>query len=89
MKLAWTITLCGLFSFRALAFNQEKQIQLLKNPKNKTTVVKEDIIPLERLENMFTMDAKTPGLTAMLKRHSMKHRQKAVPVLIKVIKVKK
>ena len=47
---------------------------------------KEDVVSLERLENMFSMDGKTPGLTAMLKRQTFKHRQKAVPVLIKVMK---
>lgn len=84
MKLTAAICLSGFLSFSALASNQDKSIQLLKNP-----VVKEDVVTLERLENMFTMDARTPGLAAMIKRHTFKHRQKAVPVLIKVMKESK
>ncbi len=84
MKLTAAICLSGILSFSALASNTDKSIQLLKNP-----VVKEDVVTLERLENMFTMDARTPGLAAMIKRHTFKHRQKAVPVLIKVMKESK
>jgi hypothetical protein len=62
-------------------------IQLLKNPNgSKINLEQNDLVTLDRLENMFTMDARTPGLMAMLKRHTFKHRQKAVPVLIKVMK---
>jgi len=50
------------------------------------SVVKEDLVSLERLEKMFEMDAKTPGLSAMLKRNTLKHQHKAVPILIKVMK---
>ena len=65
----------------------EKKIQLLKDPAGKNIQLKkEDVVTLERLENMFAMDARTPGLQAMLKRHTFKHKQKAVPVLIKVMK---
>ncbi len=65
-------------------------IELLKNPNQKQQrFVKEDIVSLERVENMFTMDARSPGLSAMLKRQTLKHRQKAVPVLIKVMKESK
>lgn len=68
----------------------EKKIQLLKEPNGKNiSLHKEDIVTLERLENMFTMDARTPGLQAMLKRQTFKHKQKAVPVLIKVMKESK
>ena len=91
MKLSTVLMLSGLVSFSALA-QSAKAVQLLKNPhagKAGVTVVKEDIVTLERLENMFTMDAKTPGLQAMIKRHTLKHRQKAVPVLIKVMKESK
>ncbi len=88
MKLATLVAFAGLLSLSAFA-DQTKSIQLLKNPQGKTKLVKEDIVSLERLENMFSMDAHTPGLAAMLKRHSLKHRQKAVPVLIKVMKESK
>lgn len=73
-----------------LSAKENKAIQLLKSPDGKKTkLLQEDIVSLERLENMFTMDGRTPGLAAMLKRHSLKHRQKAVPVLIKVMKESK
>lgn len=89
MKLT-TVLCLSLFSFSALAANTANQIHLLKNPNGQPTpLVKEDIVTLDRLENMFTMDARTPGLAAMLKRHTLKHRQKAVPVLIKVMKESK
>ena len=89
MKLTAVLLLSGLFSLSALA-QSAKAIASLKNPHaGKAGVVKEDIVTLERLENMFTMDAKTPGLQAMIKRHTLKHRQKAVPVLIKVMKESK
>lgn len=65
----------------------DQEIHLLKDPHNKTIHLnQQDVVTLDRLENMFTMDARTPGLQAMLKRHTLKHRQKAVPVLIKVMK---
>lgn len=88
MKLVSLICLMGIstVSFAAI----EKKIQLLKEPGGKNiNLQKEDVVTLERLENMFAMDAKTPGLQAMLKRHSFKHKQKAVPVLIKVMKQSK
>jgi len=69
------------------AVSTENEIQLLKEPNGKNVqLVKEDIVSLERFENMFTMDAKAPGLQAMLKRNAFKHKQKAVPILIKVMK---
>ena len=90
MKLTTVICLSGFLSFSALAAGQEKSIELLKGPNGqKNNLVKEDVVTLERLENMFTMDAKTPGLVAMIKRHTFKHRQKAVPILIKVMKESK
>jgi hypothetical protein len=65
-------------------------IRLLQNPKgSKVSLVKEDVISLERLETMFTMDGKTPGMAAMLKRNSLRHGHKAVPLLIKVMKESK
>lgn len=69
---------------------QSKKIQLLKDPQGKSIgLAKQDVMTLERFENMFTMDARTPGLQAMLKRNAFKHKQKAVPVLIKVMKESK
>lgn len=65
-------------------------IRLLQNPKgNQVKLVKEDVISLERLETMYTMDSHTPGLSAMLKRSTLRHGSKAVPVLIKVMKESK
>lgn len=85
MKFFSLICLMGIstLSFGAV----EKKIQLLKDPAGKNIQLnKNDAVTLERLEKMFTMDARTPGLQAMLKRHTFKHKQKAVPVLIKVMK---
>lgn len=63
------------------------KIQLLKNPQGKKiSLGKQDVMTLEKLEHMFTMEPRTPGLAAMLKRTTMNHKQKAVPVLIKVMK---
>lgn len=68
----------------------EEAIRLLQNPGgSKVTLAREDIVSLERLETMFSMDVRTPGLAAMLKRHSLRHGGKAVPVLIKVMKESK
>lgn len=89
MKLAIGL---GLLSLSTLAMGavSEKSIQLLKNPNGqKVALEKKDVVTLERLENMFTMDARTPGLSAMIKRHALHHKQKAVPVLIKVMKESK
>lgn len=78
------LLVCSQFSH---ASNKKDAIQLLKNPNGKITQLhKQDVVSLERLENMFTMDARTPGLSAMLKRQTFNHKQKAVPVLIKVMK---
>lgn len=87
MKLAVVIGLLGISSLALANKVTPKQIQLLKDPSGKRIQLEQkDVVTLERLENMFTMDARTPGLQAMLKRHTFKHRQKAVPVLIKVMK---
>ena len=87
MKLTAVICLSGFLSLNAIAANEAKAIHLLKSPNGpRHSLVKEDVVTLERLENMFTMDGRTPGLSAMIKRHTFKHRQKAVPVLIKVMK---
>ena len=89
MKFSFLVCLLGIstLSFGAVS---DKKIQLLKDPNGKKVALqKEDVVSLERLENMFAMDAKTPGLTAMLKRHTFRHKQKAVPVLIKVMKESK
>jgi hypothetical protein len=85
----------GLVSLFALtpafaAIGEKSSIQLLKRPDGKKMALeKADVNSLERLENMFSMDARTPGLAAMLKRHTLKHREKAVPTLIKVMKENK
>ncbi len=75
------------FAFAEVSSNK---IQLLKDPSGKNvSLMKEDVVTLERFEHMFSMDSKTPGLHAMLKRNAFKHKQKAVPVLIKVMKESK
>lgn len=61
--------------------NEQKKIHLLQNP-----LKKEDAISIERFENMFMMDGKSPGLQMMLKRNAFKLREKSVPTLIKVMK---
>lgn len=72
------------------AIPKKNEIRLLKEPNGKKmNVQKGDIISLERLEQMFVMDSTSPGLGVMLKRHTLKHRQKAVPLLIKVMKESK
>lgn len=82
MKLFFCTLLVGL-SVTTWA-NDQKKIQLLQDP-----LKREDAVSLERFEQMFMMDTKTPGLQAMLKRHAFKHKQKAVPTLIKVMKESK
>jgi hypothetical protein len=68
----------------------QEAIRLLQNPRgNKVKLVKQDVVSLERLETMFSMDANSPGLTAMLKRNALRHGRKSVPVLIKVMKESK
>lgn len=89
MKRVLGILFFGL-STLSFASVSDKKIQLLKEPNGKNvTLQKEDVVSIERFENMFTMDARTPGLQAMLKRNAMKHKHKAVPTLIKVMKESK
>lgn len=72
------------------ALPAHKSIELLKDPQGKQIkMVEKDVMTLDRLENMYTMDARTPGLSAMIKRNTLNHRQKAVPILIKVMKESK
>lgn len=74
----------------ALAGVEARKIELLKDPNGKNVhLIKEDIVSLDRFENMFMLDAKSPGLQAMLKRNAFRHKQKAVPTLIKVMKESK
>lgn len=74
----------------SLAAVDAKKIQLLKDPNGKDIALqKQDVVSLERFEQMFMMDARTPGLQAMLKRNAFMHKQKAVPTLIKVMKESK
>ena len=86
MKLAFGLCLLGLTTFAIGAVGDKRSIELLKNPQGKRLLNKEDPISLERLEKMFGMNPKTPGLAEMLKRTTLKHREKAVPTLIKVMK---
>ena len=68
----------------------DKKIRLLKEPQRRSIQIKkEDVVSLERFEQMFMMDSRTPGIQAMLKRNAFKHREKAVPTLIKVMKESK
>jgi hypothetical protein len=87
MKRLLGISLMVLSAITHASAPEKKAIDLLRNPNGKKIQLKkEDLVSLERLETMFTMDAQTPGLQAMLKRHTLKHQQKAVPLLIKVMK---
>jgi hypothetical protein len=86
MKLVLGLAFLGLTTL-SLAAVSDKSIHLLKNPNGKVTpLVKEDVVSLDRLETMYTMDGRSPGLSAMIKRHTLKHKHKAVPLLIKVMK---
>jgi hypothetical protein len=89
MKITALICLLGASSLTFAAVDANK-IQLLKDPGGKhVRIYKNDIVSIERFEHMFTMDARTPGLQAMLKRNAFKHKEKAVPTLIKVMKESK
>lgn len=50
------------------------------------TIVRSDAQNLDKLDKLFQMNPKTPGLMEMLKKQTFTHRQKAVPVLIRVMK---
>lgn len=90
MKLAAYLCILGIPAFTLAAVPDKKSIELLKDPKGqKLSLQKEDLVSLERLEKMFMMDGRTPGLQAMIKRNALKHAQKSVPVLIKVMKESK
>lgn len=89
MKLASLIVLAGI-STLSFASVSDRKIELLKDPQGKRIQLqKNDAVSLERFEKMFSMDARTPGLQAMLKRNAFHHKQMAVPVLIKVMKESK
>lgn len=89
MKFISLISLMAISGF-VFAGVESQKIQLLKNPNGKNVQLqKEDIVSLERFENMFMLDTRTPGLQAMLKRNAFRHKQKAVPTLIKVMKESK
>lgn len=79
MHLTMIVCFVGLVSFSSFA----------SAPVQKPKMAMNDVVTLDRLENMFNMDAKTPGLAAMIKRQTLNHRQKAVPILIKVMKESK
>ena len=90
MKRVLGLSLMVLTTIGHAAAPEKRSIELLRNPNGqKLQLQKEDLVSLERLENMFSMDAQTPGLQAMLKRHTLKHQQKSVPLLIKVMKESK
>lgn len=90
MKLVLGFSLLVASTFSYSAVGEKRSIELLKNPNgSRIQVQKDDVVSLERLESMFAMEPKTPGLPAMLKRHALKHRQKSVPLLIKVMKESK
>jgi HEAT repeat protein len=80
MKLA---ILLSILSFSGMLFAARP------SPAKKVELDKEDVINVERLNSMFVMDPNTPGLPAMLKRTVFRHKQKAVPTLIKVMKESK
>jgi hypothetical protein len=78
------------FTSGAFSAVDAKKIQLLKDPNGKNIQINNnDTVHLDRFHQMFKMDARTPGLQAMLKRNAFKHKQKAVPILIKVMKESK
>jgi HEAT repeat protein len=81
----------GLLSLSALAaVPKNNEIQLLKKPlANKHNVQKEDLYSLDKLQKMFAADASSPEFVSLLKRHTLRHRQKAVPLLINVMKSSK
>jgi hypothetical protein len=87
MKLNLLLILVTFSSLSLAAVPTPEQIRLLKDPSGKTVPVKQkDLVSLQRLENMFAMDGHHPGLVATIKRHTLSHRAKAVPLLIKVMK---
>lgn len=87
MKLALVFSLLMTSSFIWGAVSPRDQIKLLQDPQGKKTpLIQRDIVSLDRLENMFTMDARSPGLSTMIKQNTLKHKHKAVPLLIKVMK---
>ncbi len=87
MKATIFAILLGVSAFALGA--EQNAIQLLKNPGSPQKLQREDVVSLERFEQMFMMDARSPGLAAMLKRNAFRHKQKAVPTLIKVMKESK
>lgn len=76
------LSLLAILSFSAMAASTAPKAAAPK-------VAQQDLVTLERLESMYMMDASTPGLTPMIKRHTLKHAGKAVPLLIKVMKEEK
>ncbi len=92
MKKTIGLLLLGtLISQTLLAAGPAEKIRLLKDPNSNRvgSVTKQDAMSIERLENMFMMDTKAPGFYVMLKKVTFHHKQKAVPLLIKVMKESK
>lgn len=81
----------GLFTLSAFAaVPKSDEIRLLKNPAARNHgVQKEDLYSLDKLQKMFAADASSPEFVSLLKRHTLRHRQKAVPLLITVMKSSK
>lgn len=80
--------LSTLISQTVSAAGNADKIKLLQDPRTNRSgsVTSQDAMSLDRLENMYMMDTKAPGFYAMLKRSTLHHKQKAVPLLIKVMK---
>jgi hypothetical protein len=92
MKLLVGFLLLSTTALAAPYVPSKEAIRLLEDPrgnKREVKLVKEDVVSLERLEKMFTMDSHSPGLSAMIKRHALKHGSKCVPLLIQVMKESK
>lgn len=90
MKFSLCLLLLALSHEAFSAVPKSQKIRLLENPEGKKVALEgNDVVSLERLEKMFAMDSTSPGLAAMLKRHTLTHKQKAVPLLIKVMKENK
>lgn len=71
------IGLASLSAFAAVPKGQDVRVQ------------KEDLYSLAKLEKMFAADASSPEFVSLLKRHTLRHRQTAVPLLISVMKSSK
>lgn len=69
--------------------SENVKIQKNNETSQKYELDKIDAITSDRLDQIFMMDSKTPGLQATLKRYAFQLKEKAVPTLIKVMKTSK